>query len=491
MLRAAVSPIALAAVLATAAPVAAQTVDEEGALTLQTQIKAIVGQYLLPPSEAVDYRMDGAVQMMPTGDRYEGSLPAITVVLDRDAELAIPPIPLTVTPQANGWNLASWRLPDVFTIANPNGPERVDITLGRQSGEMLVAPAYQSVMATDFVLGDLAVVTDELPGTATLGEIALTGDYAEIGTDTFDFTSDYRLTDLLVDLQEVEGVRVALGSAALTGAIDSLRMDLLSTLAPFGQGMMAAEPDAAAFAQLQSAIDAAGPGAWLTGLSMGVALDDFDLITEDGSGRLDGGELTVAFDGLDTDQATLSAGFAMEGLTTSDLPPEYLPAIPTTARLSLALQNLPAGQLGNTARNFIATAAMAGPDDAMGMAMFELMGLAMAGNPALAIERLYLEAPLGYVSGTARATPNMQSALGAVGTASVTVGGLQDMIAFLQSGTVPDGEDMAVALTVIGAMGRDDTDSAGDPVKIFDLEFTADGTILLNGNDMGPILNQL
>lgn len=491
MLRAAVSPLALAAMLATAAPVAAQTVDDEGALTLQTQLKAIIGQYILPATEAVDYIMDGAVQMMPAGDRYEGSLPAITVVLDRDAELTIPPIPVTVVPQANGWNQATWTLPDVFTIANPSGPERVDLTIGRQAGEMLVAPAYNSVMATDITLGDLAIVTDELPGTATLGEISLVGDYAEVGPDTYDFNSNYRMSNFLLDLQEMEGVRVAFGSAALGGTIEALRMDIMGSLAMLTQGMVGTEPDAEAFAALDSALAGAAPGPWLSAMSMVLSFGDIDVISEDGSGSLDNGEFTVAFDGLDADVGSLSAGLVMEGVAASDLPADFLPAIPTTARLSLALENLPAAQLGATARNFIAMSAQSGPEDAMGMAMFELMGLAMSGNPALAVERLYLEAPLGYVSGTARAEPSAESMVGAVGSASLTVGGLPDIIAFLQSGIVPDGDEVAAGLTLIGAMGRDDTDSSGNPVKIFDLEFTADGTLLLNGNDMGPIMGQL
>lgn len=493
MLRAitATAPAALFVALSLAGPVAAQDVSQEGALRLQTQLKAIVGQYLLPATEAVDYEMDGPIVATPAGDRYEATLPGITVALDSDADLRIDPIPVTVTPQANGWNRATWTLPSVFSILNPNGSERLDITLGDQRSDILVAPEYNSVMAADVALGNVSVVTDALPGTATLGELSVRGDYREVGPETYDLTGQYGLTHLLIDLEEMEGVRVALAGAQFGGDIAGLRMDLFASLARLTQNYAGVEPDSAFFQELNAVVQNAGPGAWFSGLTMALSVDGFDLVTPDGSGGADRGEIRFGFAGLDLPTGRIDAGLTLEGISASDLPADILPAIPTTARLDMGLESLPAAQLGAVAKNFIAGAAQSGPDNAMGMAAIEMMGLAMSSDPLLAIERLYLEAPLGYLSGNGRIQPDATSPLGAVGSASLTVGGLPDLIAFMQSGVVPDGDDIAVFLTTVSAMGRDETDGSGAAVKVFDLEMTPAGQVLLNGNDMGPILDAL
>jgi hypothetical protein len=47
---------------------------------------------------------------------------------------------------------------------------------------------------------------------------------------------------------------------------------------------------------------------------------------------------------------------------------------------------------------------------------------------------------------------------------------------------------MAGLASAIAAMGRDGTDDEGTAIKEFDFQLTADGQMLLNGNDLSAML---
>lgn len=71
----------------------AQTVDEAGADALEAQVPAVL-DFLFQSAPNVRFEFEGEVEAVPDGDRYDLSIPAITINADGDADIAIPPLPL-------------------------------------------------------------------------------------------------------------------------------------------------------------------------------------------------------------------------------------------------------------------------------------------------------------------------------------------------------------------------------------------------------------
>lgn len=133
-------------------------------------------------------------------------------------------------------------------------------------------------------------------------------------------------------------------------------------------------------------------------------------------------------------------------------------------------------------------------DNAMMALTFLGLGLqqsmAEAGS-ALEIERIaYLsEALKAHVGGTLVAS--MASPLGAVGTVTMEVEGLDAAVAQLSAQTDdPDAQEAAMPLAMLQAMGER-VEDGGVVRHIYVVELTADGRTLLNGNDMGPMIDGL
>ena len=57
---------------------------------------------------------------------------------------------------------------------------------------------------------------------------------------------------------------------------------------------------------------------------------------------------------------------------------------------------------------------------------------------------------------------------------------------------LPDfGGEAAAGFTFIQALGSMETNENGEPIHVYQLEVTQDGAMTLNGNDLGPIIQQM
>jgi hypothetical protein len=76
-----------------------------------------------------------------------------------------------------------------------------------------------------------------------------------------------------------------------------------------------------------------------------------------------------------------------------------------------------------------------------------------------------------------------------VGTAHVTVGRIDDAIAAI--GADPSGARLLQALTMLKLLGTDATDAQGRAIEEFQVEIRPDGALMVNGNDLAPVLGSL
>ena len=197
---------------------------------------------------------------------------------------------------------------------------------------------------------------------------------------------------------------------------------------------------------------------------------------------------------LDNPTGIVNIAYEHEGLAASvdGVMQRYLPA---DMAFVIALRDLPVDDAATMTLEMFESG-MTDPanfeDNAMMALAFMGMGLqqsmAQAGS-ALEIERIdYVsEALKAHMGGTLVATA--ASPLGATGTVTLEVEGLDAAVAELsaQQGD-PDAQEAAMPLAMLQAMGQR-IEEGGVVRHVYVVELTPDGRTLLNGNDMGPMMD--
>lgn len=170
----------------------------------------------------------------------------------------------------------------------------------------------------------------------------------------------------------------------------------------------------------------------------------------------------------------------------------YLPA---EVAFVVALRNLPVEDAGTMAMEMLEGAVddpAAFQDNAMMALTFLGLGLQQSmatSGSTLDIERIAYLSPGLKAAMTGELVATAQSPLGAVGTVTLEIEGLDAAVAELSAMTEdPDAQEMAMPLAMLQAMGER-VEEAGTVRHVYLVELTSDGRTLLNGNDMGPMMD--
>jgi hypothetical protein len=201
------------------------------------------------------------------------------------------------------------------------------------------------------------------------------------------------------------------------------------------------------------------------------------------------------FDRLDQPASLMTINYNHDGLAVApggDIPAAYVPRVMNVA---VEFDNMPLQDTVMMALD-MAEGAAADPgafEEQMEMSMmFLVMGLQQQMTTTGAVVRinaLDLSSDVLDVVTSGELTASEQSPVGMVGQINVEITGLDDALAGLK-GAEPgsDEEDMAMMLAMVQSMGQR-TEAEGRSHHAYDFEFTPDGTVLLNGNDVEPLIN--
>jgi hypothetical protein len=169
----------------------------------------------------------------------------------------------------------------------------------------------------------------------------------------------------------------------------------------------------------------------------------------------------------------------------------YLPA---EVAFVVALRNLPVEDTGTMSLEMLEGAVddpAAFQDNGMMALTFLGMGLQQSmatSGSTLDIERIAYLSPGLKAAMTGELVATTQSPLGAVGTVTLEIEGLDAAVAELSAmAEDPDAQEMAMPLAMLQAMGER-VEDAGTVRHVYLVELTPDGRTLLNGNDMGPMM---
>ena len=466
-------------------------VDQAGADTIRRGIENYIDLYFLGPGME-GLTVDGDVEVSPQGDRYGVAFP--TFLFDMMvAQLRIDPITAELVPTDNGWFDTTWTIPSLYEVTE--GDETVmTMSIGNQIGEGLFAPEYQTFLDANLVLERIEVVPTEEEGSAEIDTITVQMDSEEAGPDVFDSTFSMIMAGLEVDDASLPDGVFRIDELSLTGVMDDLH---LADYVTFGERIN----------ELMNQHDFANPRG-----PMPTFFGEMAELLRTTPTLLSGSEFVYSLHGLEVRDfqehvqiQDASFGLFVAGLdeaagsfgvrsTMSDLliepEPPFSNLIPQEMRSEVRIEDLPNDQLLTLLIDFLDTAQQSGPDQAGAMFMFGLQQAVMQSGARLVIPEIFLDLGVSVVdlNGTVRPTP--QSALGVAADASLTVTNMAGLIAELQAAG-PMAQDAVQGLTVLQTMGERSTGDGGETVHTYVFQVTEAGQMLLNGNDLGPIMNQM
>jgi hypothetical protein len=483
------------------ATLAAQTIDRAGADALEAQLPAVIDT-LLQSAPEVRYSFEGQVQALPSGDAYSLAIPQARFDFGGQAIATVPAFTANVTPLDNGWNQAQWDFPQSITVVNPRRPgQEVTITFTSNDNSMTIAPQYAMALQADYGFEDVSVTVKDQRGELTIATLELTADTQSSGAgpDSYDSESRFVMRDFAVDVP-AENVRISLDSFDMGGTTHRQRLDLFAGLQHALDGL---DPESETFAAAFLDVLRVNAGEkWLGAATFDATVEGVSFRADEGSGTVGLLQMMMEADGLDQNAAQLAFGFTAQDITSPQAPAQFASIAPTVTNLELVATDVPLEALSQEIYAVLGDAPseeeLFGPkgrragvgDPFSGLQNVDPMvfvGLLLNSGALVELQSLYLEAPIGYIAAQGVIDPDPQAAFQAVAELKLDIAGLPEMISFAQQ-MGGDAAQAAAMATALAAMGRDGTDQDGVAIKEFDLEVTASGQILLNGNDMSAMM---
>lgn len=467
-LSAGATAVLLATLPALQAQAQSHVYDEAGASVIGNQIKGIIGRHILSPDWGADYSMDGPIEVTPAQDRYSLLIPGITVEIENDIHLRIEPMSGQAFAHDDGSGRGGWDMQWPISLFNPQGGERIDLSAGSQLNQMATMPGYDMLKELRIIWDQTTLSMQDVPANAGLDALLVNYAIFEDGNGLFNQTAALELDGIKV--ATTDGSLVDVSVTGLDFAYDATGVDL--------DGLMRAY-DAVA-------TEGGADELWFDGLTSSVSIAGADIASPEGDFSWDDAGLLVDIAGLSGATGSFALITGVEGFGTPDLPPEFAPVAPSDVHLDIALDQVPNDVISAAAMEFAGQLPFSGPQGAFESAMPILMQ-AMASDAVVSLNQLFIAMELGYLDAEGSARPDPTAAFGAVGRLSITVAGLDEMITFAsQAG--PDMAMVGVFGPMVSAMGEQGTDADGVPTKTFHIEVKPDGQMLLNGTDLGAMM---
>ncbi|HYG91725.1 MAG TPA: hypothetical protein VD978_36370 [Azospirillum sp.] len=488
--------LAAAFVLAAAAgPAWGQAVSAEGAAAMRAAISEGLQRNFPTVEGSTEFRWAGELQVIPAGDRYDVTLPALTVVSPEDTRFEVGTIRLTVAPRPDAAYAVEATLPTSMTMRNGDTLSG-NLTIGRQRFTGVWSAAVENFVSADMAYGDLALVGTKDGGALRIASLTATQELQPDGPGTWGGPFAAALGDLTLTDPQKETV-LKIGGATMEasyGRIDLARVAQVKELAARHAAAGTEPPALQLLPLLGGMLGEASLRTRISGLSAG-----------SGESRVtfDQASFSMGMRDIDRETSTTTLGFQGDGLKITPLPtPKQF--MPERFDVQVSLGRLPNAALG---QSILALAALdeqekaqgkpEGADNSAREALVTATGkvlidAASQAGTELRIDRLALDTPAtsGSITGAARVMS--QAALSAVGGAEVVLRGLDAAANALKPkpGAKPDPEAQQTLgmVSMLQALGQQGKDAAGKDVRTYKIDLTEAGQILLNGADMSALM---
>lgn len=446
-----------------------------------------------------ELRAEGKILVEPSGDYYAVTLPHLSSHQPDGAYTDIGIIAINAVP---GKDKDTWKMtvaaptPIIAYDAQKQPSLRIDI--GAQSFNGLWHNTLENFQKLDVKYKDVTLQEFSQGITAKIPLVSVVYDINP-GPKGWSGTMTYSADAMIVTAKGDPGVSKT-GKILLNSSVTDFNpADLKSyreKIAAIGESQRAAAPGAISDDHVQGLYN-------LIADFMGSAVGQFDSrLTINGvdlhrpaipgspAGKLVINQATFSMDGkgFRDNNVTSRAVLGFDGLSITPAPAGLGEVIPNRMTMDIELSKIPFKDLMDLGRQSLKT-----PDAAQQTAIRQALakaGSTMKINPSNLGNGTYAMTLNGQL------VANLATTIGANGNARAEINGLGNLVALAQSRikdkTVSAAEKqklagIAMGLTTLQMMGQQDKANPGKDLRIYNIEFTPDGKIMLNGNDLAAV----
>ncbi len=466
-------------------------VSDEGADAIRLAIKRSLGWFAETLPAEINLVLQGPVEVAVEGETYGAALPALGLRAedgDDEFELNLGPTLSTIEPLGDN-RLAATIDPSEQLVGRRNDDMVFSIDWLTRVAEATFNADFGIPETLNVALTDVKAVNVEQGVTfIDIADMTLDAAYGAASAGRVDGTSSLVANQLRLGAlgNEISASRVEIGSD-----VQEFDVSRYFDYIEFNARMQALSNSGSTLSIDQAetvADELIGFFDIFDGASQQFLVEDFRLVdnTEVGSITRASGDLSIS--GLTGSQ--LQIGFAgdVAGLVVPE-DASFDPFVPQRMQIDASVVSVPVELLRETVRQ-VAVGMMSGADRGdINDGLHGQLGKLMGTDAALQLESAIIEFEDSAAFFDGQASFDPSAAFGAVGKASVRLVGLENLIEKTQQ--LPDGPQIAAFLAFLLAAGQQEQGADDMSVRRYEVEMTAGGTVLLNGADIGPLLQQL
>lgn len=517
--------LSLTSALVLCAPLYAHAaVDEAGAAALAQQINAA-----LKDMGGITSSGDASVKV--NGDGYDVVYPALSFTGARsETEMSIAPVTAHLVPSSETNYKYTATLPTpLLTVTDKDGQTKATVTVGSQqiSGEWDSKNRFQANSLA--VLKDIAVNDPKNEFTFKIAELGLVSQTTLVSEGHADGQASLNMRGLnlvFTDSSNGDSGQMKIEAIGITSEVKNYDLTNISRIREQAQAMQNnPNPSPTQAVDFFSSLFNAGRVGGGTGATkFGFVANNFDLTV----GKVEGAAPThivlplIKLNGSanSTDGNLVDIGMQYEhaGLAVAPLPSAVIgDVLPASIKLDMSIAHLPVADLFKQAATAVTTAmaekpAAAGdvppapdaekPVDTTRAALMDNYHAALA-----LMEKSQTALNVNQISYTAKAiNSNTQgvikaaqaSPIGAVGTIDTRLNGVQELVeklsAAMQGGEQaqpdPAVQNVLMALSMVQMFGQQ-VPNASPSGLMYKLEFTPEGAVKMNGNDLSAMADAM
>jgi hypothetical protein len=456
-----------------------------------TQIKQEVEAFLKPMEGTGAEAMlnHGAVDVAAAGEAYVVTIPDLQWLPDSSGHFEIGTVSFSLTPDGDDlYRVSDVKIPAEIPHKTADGGTDGSISLPSQQFTGAWSRSLQTFLQLDADLRDIKVVDTTDNFTLALGEIRAKIASTDKGNGRWDQDGALHLSALNVTSPEGLFTLGALDAGSITRDYNAKgwsavrdRMEAMTESMEGGAPTPAALPDP----QLAAALHAASPLFASSNNTITVGA----ISVRDPAGAeeftLPTGTLTFGAEGFDQAVGRITLSLNHSGLALGDIPPVDQDLLPRDLAINIALENLPVQELWKGAVDTLSSADMS-TDQGTSMAMMMFMGLLqqslVAGKAHVNVTDSHLGLTLASAQLGGVIEASAESMVGAVGKMTVDVTGLDSLVDAVIAHGGPESEE-ATGLQVARGFSTRQTAADGTVTDHYDLEFTPQGQLLVNGKE--------
>lgn len=488
--------------------IALAAIDAVGAEALKKQVNdSLQWRLNMAKSLKQGLEMTGAVEVAPKESFYEVKLPGLAFSMGPEGKLEIGTVVLNATPGTAGEWIVSMALPSPMLARNAQNQVVATLHIGSQKFAAVWWPEKEIFSKINSEYNDLQLKVDEHPemqfqigGTKILMNLKDNGDGTWSGPNHFEMT-----TLRAVDTTDPNKADFRIQSLTAKNTYDRLNLSKAKDMRQkieqlFQSGQEPTEADIKAL--VETAMEAGRDS--INGMTS--AFSAKGLLAKGQKPDNTPFQFELATFGLDSNMTDMMAekgsitfGMNFDGLRALPGIPPYDEFIPGSMNLGVHITQLPVKALADVLFGAItksldmASASQgANPNAEMQAAFASLPQILGQAGANLAIDNTFVKSTALETTLAGNITANATAAMGATGTVTLTVTGMDEAIQKLQAEATKPGADPNMLgpvsmLTPFQLMGQSDKAADGRSIRRYAFEMTAEGKVLLNGADMSAM----